>query len=227
MELAGFVHASLKHLPANAHGALLLAPRGFLEVRESDFILTSNNVPLDVKITPLTGTDLIRIEPKNGFRPGAHYMLRYTGDTKYWTYPSAIDFVIDRTAIGAPNYGIALEGTPQRRLLTMGDGRGSCFSNQPVIAQDFRYQLPAALQPYREAVIYASEMSTKGAYSPRRFSPLVCAVPAYGSTAYGDECDLVQVDCTTPSTMRIRGRVGFLEVEDTLQTTSSMAVTYA
>lgn len=219
----GTVAATVALMLAKASSACSCPPRSSA-AREKDFILTSNNGKEEVKLTQLSVPDLIRVEPKNGIRPGAEYMLRYTGGTKYWAYPSAIDFVIDKASTGPLSYGIQLKGAPQRRLLTMSDGGGSCASNQPVIAQDFRYKLPADLQPYRQAIIYRSELRTTDAYSPRPLSPIACGTPAFGNTAYGDERDLVQVDCSAPIAMRIRGQVGFLEVEDTLQTTSSLPI---
>jgi hypothetical protein len=107
----------------------------------------------------------------------------------------------------------------------MSDGRGSCGSNQPVISQDFTYIIPDALRPYQEALTYFSEVGTKVKFDDRNFNEPMCSTPAFGVTAYGNEQDLVQVDCNAPgNTIAIRGQVGFLEIEDRLQTTAALNI---
>lgn len=81
IEPAGFVHANLKRLPANARGALFLTPQGDppAEVSEKDFVMTSNKQAGKLKVT-LTYPDiaihaqrLVRVGPREGFKPAATY----------------------------------------------------------------------------------------------------------------------------------------------------------
>lgn len=230
-EEAGFVHANLKRLPANAKGVLFLSPRGEppLNITEKDFVITSDkqagtlNAVLSYPMQPTS--ELVRVGATTGFKPGAHYTIRYVGHSENWAYPLSVDFTVDASTVNTKSlsYRIQLDGPPQRRLLGMGDGRGSCWSNQPVIAQDFHYVLPESLQPYKQAMTYFSETRTAGKFERRSFIKLLCAPPQFGTTAYGEERDLVQVDCTKPGADKtIRGQVGFLEVEDSLQTTAAV-----
>jgi hypothetical protein len=235
VEPAGFVHATLKRLPANARGALFLTPQGDPppKLDAGLFSITSdrNTAPLKAILSyPDVGTNrndmrgqrLVRIGPADGFQPGAHYTISYTGKREKWAYPTTVDFTIDTATVGIKSlsYQLVLDGQPSRQLLTMRDGRGSCASNQPVIAQRFHYVLPPALEPYREALAYFSEVSVGKKYEERAFPLIGCAQPVFATTALGDGKDLIQANCEAPGGDRsIRGQAGFLEVEDRLQAT--------
>lgn len=107
----------------------------------------------------------------------------------------------------------------------MSDGRGRCASSQPVIAQHFSYVIPEALQPYRQAIAYFSEVGSAGKFTDRIFHEEVCSPPPFGLTAYGTEQDLLQADCNAPGdATAVRGRVAFLEIEDKLQTTAPLGI---
>lgn len=237
-ERAGFIHASLKHLPANARGALFLAPGGMPPVDADDFVITSDAAPdrLPAALSypdvgaahRLRGQQLVRIGPARGFTPGTRYTIRYTGEAHNWRHAANIEFLIDPAPLapGALHYQIVPEGPPQRRLQLMGDGRGSCSSHQPVIAQEFRYVLPAALLPYRQAVMFFSEERKGEKYIDRNFPATGCDDP-FAETAYGDERDLIQADCSAPRGVHsVRGQAGFLEVEDHLQTTAAFTTDF-
>lgn len=240
IEPAGFVHAGLKRLPANARGMLFMPPQDDPPpgVEARDFVITSNQQagPLPVALSypalPTGRRDLalqqmVRVGPADGFKPGVHYTIRYVGPTHNWAYPSSTDFTVDAITVDVKSlsYRIRLDGPPERRLLTRADGRGACVSNQPAIVQEFHYELPSALQPYRQAVTYFSEIRTTGKFEPLFFIENVCEPPLFGATAYREERDLVEVDCKAPGTARtIRGQVAFLELEDGLQTTEPINI---
>jgi len=229
-EPAGFVHASLKHLPANARGVLFLLPRGEppLNITEKDFIITSDKQTGPLKaVLSSPMPQLLRVGPAAGFKAGEHYTVRYTGTTDHWAYPISVNFAVDAGNVDPRSltYRIQLDGPPKRQLLLMADGRGGCASNQPAIVQDFHYDLPAAVRPYQQAITYFSEKRTAGKFEQRIFIKALCEPPVFGATAYGAERDLVQADCQSPgAATAIRGRVGFLEVEDSLQTTTAVTI---
>jgi hypothetical protein len=240
VEPAGFVHASLKHFPANARGMLFMTPQGDPPpvVTEQDFVITSSKQagPLGVALSypalpagrrELALQQLVRVGPSDGFKAGARYTVRYVGPARNWAYPTSIDFTVDAVTVEVKSlpYRLQLDGPPERRLLLRSDGRGACASQQPAIVQDFHYVLPAALQPYQQAVIHFSEMRSARKFEPMTFTQNICTPPLFGATAYEEERDLVQVDCKKPGATRtIRGQVGFLELEDSLQTTEPLSI---
>ncbi|SDF69444.1 MULTISPECIES: hypothetical protein [unclassified Duganella] len=235
IEPAGFVHANLTRLPANARGALFLTPQGDppANVNEKDFVITSNkhkgqlNVTLTYPDFRIHAQQLVRVGPTEGFRPGARYIIRYVGKSGQWHYPTSVAFIVDANKIDVKSlsYQLKLDGPPNRRLLAMGDGGGSCASNQPVITQKFSYVVPEALRPYQQAMTYFSEVGAKGKFRHRIFQPALCSSPTFGATAYGNEQDLIQVDCSAPGDLTaVRGQVAFLEIEDKLQATAPLRI---
>nr|WP_315259802.1 hypothetical protein [uncultured Duganella sp.] len=240
IEPAGFVHASLKHLPANALGALFLTPQGnpAPDVKEADFVITSDQQAGKLKVAlsypdmltnrpHMHGQRLVRVGPADGFKAGAHYTIRYVGKVGQWHYPTEVKFIIDTNTINVKllSYRLRLDAPPSRQLLTMADGRGSCASNQPVIVENFSYITPDSLRPYQQAITYFSQVGTAGNFKNREFLDALCSAPAFGVTAYGKEQDLVQVDCNAPgAATAIRGQAGFLEIEDRLQTTAPVSI---
>lgn len=235
IEPAGFVHASLKHLPANARGALFLTPQGDppTGVSEKDFVITSNKQRGQLKVVltypelALHAQQLVRVGPTEGFKPGDRYTIRYVGKSGQWHYPTSVEFIVDADTIDVKSlsYQLKLNGQPMRKLLVMGDGRGSCATSQPVITQEFSYIIPVALRPYQQAIAYFSEVGAKGKFKHRIFHNALCSPPAFAATAHGDEQDLLQTDCNAPGdATEVRGQVAFLEVEDKLQTTAPLRI---
>src|SRR6185503_13632682 len=137
------------------------------------------------------------------------------------------DFTIDAQPVDLQTlaYQLILDGPPRRQLMSLADGRGSCSSSQPVIAQNFHYVIPPSLEPYRQAMAYFSEARIGGRYADTAFHRSVCEDPVYARTAYGDGHDAFQTSCEKPdNASAIRGRAAFLEVEDRLQTTAPVNI---
>ncbi|OFA01163.1 hypothetical protein [Duganella sp. HH101] len=122
-------------------------------------------------------------------------------------------------------YILTIDGAPERRLLRMSDGRGSCSSHQPVVSQTFHYGLPSALQPYLDGVAYFSEVRTKTGFTAMTYHASACDTTPFAQTAYGGGKDLIYANCEERHTAQtIRGWVGLLEVEDRLHLTQPVVV---
>jgi hypothetical protein len=224
---AGFVHADLKRLPANARGALFLAKDD--KLKPTAFYITTNAQagPLKAQLSwPDLGVKgkaqryLARVEPVGGFKPGAHYTIRYMNSKERWRYPAQTDFFIDAEPLqfDNANHQLVLDGAPARQLLPLATNSGMCSSQQPAIVQNFHYELPAAYQPYKSAIYYRSEFG--GDPVPPYFAAL-CGDRAFGTTALGDTREIVYNTCETPKgRVSIQGWAGLLEVEDRVHPTN-------
>jgi hypothetical protein len=223
----GFVHADLNRLPANARGALFLAKDD--KLKPTAFYISSNAQPGPLK-AELSWPDLgvkgkaqrylARVAPVGGFKPGAHYTIRYMNSKERWRYPAQTDFFIDAEPLQVDNasYQLVLDGAPARQLLPLETHSGMCSSQQAAVAQNFHYELPAAYQPYQSAIYYRSEFG--GDPVPPYFGSL-CGDRAFGATALGDTRDIVYNTCEAPKgRVSIQGWAGLLEVEDRVRPTN-------
>ncbi|WP_332856466.1 hypothetical protein [Duganella sp. S19_KUP01_CR8] len=240
VEPAGFVHATLKRLPANARGVLFLTPQGApsSSTNARAFSITSNEEtgPLTVTVSsPDMGQErpgmatqrLLRIGPAGGFKPGARYTISYVGPAGKWAHPTTIDVAIDTQPLDMKSlqYTLAIDGAPERRLLQISDGRGSCVSRQPVVSQTFHYGLPPELQPYLNGVAYFSEVRTKAGFTAITYHATACDITPFAQTAYSGGKDLIYANCEeSHAAQSIRGWVGLLEVEDRLHLTKPVVV---
>ena len=290
---AGFVHAQLKRLPANARGALFLPPPLTLEYLSYDgsgtlyqgeisaatpdaFSITSDTQPgllpaafswpnvkrrkeptadnrksyrfahqsdeqkylaakhrpsvtallADGKLVDISdqlhdAQRLMRVAPAEGFKPGAHYTIRYNKQTNGWAYPDKIEFSIDDTTLAPADLDIRLQldGLPQQQMLALATGKGSCSRAQPVSTQAFSYTTTAALQPYSDGITYFAESrpTPDGEFAEVRYETSLCGERDFGTTAKQHGQDLIYTDCDDNDSPRIlRGWAGFLEVEDEL-----------
>ncbi|MYM22489.1 hypothetical protein GTP46_07510 [Duganella sp. FT135W] len=217
----GFVHADLKRLPANARGTLFLTQNEKLQ--PSAFLIVSDAQPGPLK-AQLSWPDLgvkgkpqrylARVEPVGGFKPGAHYTIRYMNSKEQWRYPAQTDFFIDAEPIklDGANHQLVLDGAPARELLQLETNSGMCSSQQPAVVQNFHYELPAAYQQYKSAIYYRSDFN--GDPVPHYFGAL-CGDRAFGATALGGTREIVYNRCETPKgRVSIQGWAGLLEVED-------------
>ncbi|MYN41241.1 hypothetical protein GTP55_17905 [Duganella sp. FT109W] len=224
---AGFIHANLKHLPANARGALFLTLD--TQLKASAFVIASDAgaLPASLSWPELDGKEqhyLARVAPAEGFKPGKHYKITYRGDSVGWGYPAQTDFAIDIAPLkltDAPPQ-LILDGAPGRQLLQLETSAGSCSSQQPATVQSFHYDLPAAYLPYRSALYYAT--SSEGDHPETYFASL-CGEPLFGATAFGEQHDMVHSSCDKPKgRFALRGWVGLLEVEDRPRPTNIVQV---
>ncbi|MYM66925.1 hypothetical protein GTP45_08800 [Pseudoduganella sp. FT55W] len=223
----GFVHADLDRLPANARGALFLAKDD--KLKPTAFYITTNAQPGPLK-AQLSWPDLgakgkaqrylARVAPVGGFKPGAHYTIRYMNNKERWRYPAQTDFFIDAEPLKLDGAGaqLVLDGAPARQLLQLATNSGMCSSQQPAVVQNFHYELPAAYQPYKSAVYYRTDFD--GDPVPP-YSGSLCGDRAFGATAMGDAREVVYNNCETPKgRVSIQGWAALLEVEDSVRPTN-------
>lgn len=240
-EAAGFVHASLERLPANARGALFQLPPtagGALDPALFTIVSNRQKSPLKVLITwpelgieqpgKLSTRTLARVGPAGGFQPGARYTISYNGKADLWRYPARTSFTIDAAALEIGTYRLAAAGVPVRRLLRLDDDSGACSSEQAAVVAEFDYRIPAHYAPYRSAMIYASEKRhANGTASLVAYSPSLCQPWVLNATTARGGRDLVHASCEQPGPpVTIRGRAGLLEVEDRLQATNDLQIDF-
>jgi hypothetical protein len=224
---AGFVHADLKRLPANARGALFLTRDD--KLKPSSFLIVSDAQPGPLK-AQLSWPDLgvkgkaqrylARVAPVNGFKPGAHYTIRYMNSKERWRYPAQTDFFIDAEPLklDGADHQLVLDGAPARQLLRLETNSGMCSSQQPAVVQNFHYELPDAYQPYKSAIYYRTDFD--GEPVPPYFGAL-CGDRAFGTTALGDTREVVYNNCEIPKgRVSIQGWAALLEVEDRIRPTN-------
>jgi hypothetical protein len=224
---AGFVHANLKHMPANARGALFVTLDP--QLKASAFLITSDAgaLPASLSWPELDGKEqryLARVAPADGFKPGKHYKITYRGDSVGWSYPAQTEFAIGLAPLALTNAPpqLILDGSPTRQLLQLETSAGSCSSQQPATVQNFHYDLPATYLPYRSALYYNT--SSEGD-RPEAYFASLCGEPSFGATALGDQLDMVHSSCDKPKgRFALRGWVGLLEVEDRPRPTNTVQV---
>ena len=234
---SGFIHADLERLPSNARGALFLVPRRHQgTVAPDSFTITSDrgDAPLPAQVTWPRFDDndaaypsLARVGPAGGFKPGARYTIRYTGEPAIGMRTST-QFTIDATPLAPGPIALAMDGAPARTMLPMRAG-ASCSDIEAVVVGNFHYELPDSYAPYRSIVMYQSQSRTPGAaYEAIEYASSYCERRKLGVTARGDGRDLVHASCTAPpALLQVRGRAGLLEVEDDLQPTEPVTLDLA
>lgn len=226
---AGFVHADLKRLPANARGALFLTQDD--KLKPSSFLIVSDAAPVPLK-AQMTWPDLgvkgkpqrylARVAPVGGFKPGAHYTIRYMNSKERWRYPAQTDFFIDAEPFkpDGANHQLVLDGTPVRQLLQLPTNSGMCSSEQPAVVQNFHYELLAAYQPYKSAVYYRTDFD--GDAVPPYYASL-CGDRSFGATALNDGREVLYNKCeTNKGRVSIQGWAALLEVEDGARPTNTL-----
>ncbi len=177
---------------------------------------------------------LVRVGPAGGFKAGQRYTIRYVGtDTAFWNHPAMVNHTIDAARVDteAGRYALALDGGPRRQLVQTTSRGGSCSSQQAVAGQDFHYTIPETHKPYGAALLYFSQLAPAhgGGQAKVLFNRTSgCDRPAFGQTTRAGGHDYVTTDCTSPGgPIRIKGMAGFLEVDDKLEPTNTLAVDFS
>lgn len=238
---AGFIHASLDRLPANARGALFQLPYdSAITLNAAAFLIVSDRHPKPIKgeiSWPRLGIEqagqlreriLARIGPVGGFQPGARYTITYLGKPIDGRYPTRAEFTVDTVPLDIGSYQLALASAPARRLLPLPGLGGACSTQQGAIAADVAYRIPDHYTPYRSAMIYISAtQQADGAPSLLGYAPSLCAPWTLDTTAGRGGLDLIHASCTQPGPpVTVHGHAGLLEVEDQLQLTNTLQIDF-
>jgi len=189
---------------------------------------------IDISEELRTASQLLRVGPAAGFKPGSHYTITYLGDSADWAYPATVEHTIDRAPLHAASlaYSLVTDGPPRRRLLMLSTGSGSCTSNQPAIVQDFHYAVPAAASAYQHGILFFSEFqgAPQARGVARRFADLdyqpgLCGGARFGVSALGKGLELMALPCDAAGGRHVvRGWAGLLEVEDKLHRTGAIEI---
>jgi hypothetical protein len=102
-----------------------------------------------------------RLEPVNGFQPGARYRFRYLPPHgSNWRYPDQMSVMIDNAAAFTKGrYAIEAAPRPMHRVVIVPTSAGSCVEPTPAIVQEFTYAVPPSLAAYRDVLAYEAETS--------------------------------------------------------------------
>jgi hypothetical protein len=228
LEASGFFRDAVAALPKNARGVMFAPPRGGA-VQARDFALTSDRDarPLAVRIRALDAYE-VRLEPVQGFQPGARYTFRYLPAHGQWQFPDAMQVAIDDRVVSTKgHYALAPAPRAKRRMIVI-PGGAACV--QPVIAavQDFTYTVPPALMPYAASLAYGARAdrlpieAVGVAYpvwpsGPHVYSALMGR--AVTSAWYDSRNDAVVAPCSERvSRVRLSGVVRFPEVDEQVHT---------
>lgn len=227
---AGFYRQNVGHLPRNARGVVFFPPSKKPKV--SDFKITSpdDKRPLALRVHVLRNGDTIRLEPIGGFAPNMHYEFKYLSAHDRWRYPDHMSVAIDDAIVDtAGTYTVELAPQPEVRMIVV-PGSPACVEPVVAVTQPFSYRTPAALAPYRAALVYGTDVRPEPLREPNKkkieFLGWPIQLASYYATIYwpyGQEADehytgaddVIVASCDR---RRLRGdmsgRVSFPELDD-------------
>lgn len=197
------------------------AEKDFAAAREKPALaeLLSGGQVKDISYTMSDERRLFLIAPEGGFKPGQTYTISYRSPfpgrgravVVHEIAPDAVD------TKGA--YKLVLDGAPVRRMVTFAQG-GSCSGDYLSLRQEFHFEPPESLKPYREALTYLPEVESRKV--PGRFHDTVihgslCSVPEPELARNTGGRGGAVVGCETTRPVQVRGWVGFPEVDGRLQ----------
>lgn len=169
----------------------------------------------DISYTMSDERRLFLIAPDGGFKPGQTYTIAYR-----WGWRQAVVHEIAPEAVDTKGpYKLVLDGVPVRRMVTYAQG-GSCNGDYLSLRQEFHFELPESLKPYRDALTYLPEVESQKV--PGRFRDTViqqslCSVPEPELARNTGGRGVAVVSCETSRSLGVRGWVGFPEVDGKLQ----------
>lgn len=161
---AGFVRTHVGHLPRNAKGLVFLPPSGMPRAADFSVEVAGDSQALKLRVRRIGNSPWVRVEPVNGFRPGARYQFRYLPAHRPWRHPDTQAVTIDALAVDtAGRYAIEPAPRALHRVVTVPTSMGSCTKPAPVLLHAFSHAVPAGLTAYRDALEYeVHELAVEG-----------------------------------------------------------------
>lgn len=188
--------------------------------------------PLTLRVHPLPSRGMVRLELLEGFQPGAQYAFRYLPAHGRWRHPDAMRVAIDDAVISTGGrYAIELAPRPAHRVVVVPSGSGSCVEPAPALVQAFSHAVPPALARYRDALDYDTAIDAARAppvVDAWPAAPALYETPAFSlglgfSHRYTLRDNAVIAACGKRwGRVRLRGAVGFPEVDDVLHRTAAV-----
>jgi len=126
----------------------------------SDFRITSpdDKRPLALRVHVPRDGGTIRLEPIGGFASNMHYEFTYLPAHGRWRYPDHMSVTIDDAITDtAGSYTIELAPQPEVRMIVV-PGSPACTQPEVAVTQPFSYRTPAAVAPYRAALVYGTDV---------------------------------------------------------------------
>ena len=242
----GFVHAAVRHYPANIRGALFQAPADG-PLSEQDFEISSRDerYALRVKLEPVVlpagsaaahnlprRARLVRVMAESGFVPGNTYTIRstvplalapqYPDHMTFTVDPAPLDF--DRSAMSLVVHEAELRGHVVR---TEDTGTGFIASTRRI-----EIKVAGEMQRYRQALSFFPEWGdvhpdgAPAAFTPLRQSATSCSGETFGAGA-PDRNDFVYKQCGQPVERNaVRASAGFFELGDQLLVLAPLTLTW-
>jgi len=173
----------------------------------------------DISYTMSDERRLFLIAPKGGFKPGQTYTIKFLSPFSGRDHLSVVHEIAPEAVDTGGTYKLVLDGLPARRMVTYAQG-GTCSGDYLSLRQEFHFELPESLKTYREALTYLPEIESQKV--PGRFRDTViqsslCSEPEPELASNTRGRGAAVVSCETNRTLKLRGWVGFPEIDGKLQ----------
>jgi hypothetical protein len=159
-EDSGFVRSKVDHLPKNARGVMFYLAGRQPKVTDVEVTSSQDKRKLTLRINRMNEDDAwVRLEPVQGFLPGARYRFRFVGKHAAWSNPDEMSVTIDNEDVSTVgDYAITLASRPAHKVIVVPTSSGSCVEPVTAVVQEFTYATPASLQRYRDILTYDAQL---------------------------------------------------------------------
>lgn len=157
---SGFVRSKVEHLPNNARGVMFYLASRQLRVADVEVTSSQDKRKLTLRINRINKKDArVRLEPVQGFLPGARYRFRFVSKHAAWSNPDEMSVTIDNEEVSTVgNYAIAPASRPAHKVIVVPTSSGSCVEPVTAVVQEFTYAIPASLRQYRDILTYDAQL---------------------------------------------------------------------
>lgn len=157
---SGFVRSQVDHLPKNARGVMFYLAHRQPKVADIEVTSSQDKRKLTLRINRINeGAAWVRLEPVQGFLPGARYRFRFVGKHAAWSNPDEMSVTIDNEDVSTVgDYAISPASRPAHKVIVVPTSSGSCVEPVTAVVQEFTYAIPASLQRYRDILTYDAQL---------------------------------------------------------------------
>lgn len=162
---------------------------------------------------------LFLVGPEGGFKPGLTYTITYRSHLRFRDRPAVVHEIAPEAVDTHGAYKLVLDGVPTRRMVTYAQG-GTCSGDYLSLRQEFHFELPEPLKPYRDALTYLPEIERQdvpGLFQDTVIHESLCSAPEPELARNTGGRGAAVASCDTTRPLKLRGWVGFPEVDGKLQ----------
>lgn len=222
---AGFYRSYATRLPKNAQGVMFFSPAGVPRASQFQLSSDSDKRTLSLRVRSIANSQLVRLEPIGGFKPGARYHFRYRSKHGAWSYPDTLSVSIDNASVDTVgHYALDLAPRLVQRIVHVPTSQGTCTKPVPVVVQAFSHRVPAALEAYRDVLDYYTVSSNVASGRQSQKEPITVEWNAHSEPVIetqmsfpriGQANDAVIAPCYNRwKRVRLRSAVAFPELDD-------------